>query len=283
MPYSLTLDSAGRLPIVGPAKNWETLMTEMFRLDGKVAIVTGSSRGIGRAIAESMAELGAAVVISSRKIGPCEEVRDGILAKGGRAIALKCNTGAKEDLAELLRVTLAEYGKLDAVVANVAVNPHYGPLSTIGDDAWDKIMAVNIKSNLWLANMAMPEIAKQGGGSFTIISSIGALGGNLAIPAYNISKLADVALVKNLAVEWGPKNIRVNAILPGLVRTDFAKALWENPETLKATLKSTPMGRIGEVGDLGGVGAFLATPAAAYITGQSIVVDGGATSGSPFA
>jgi NAD(P)-dependent dehydrogenase (short-subunit alcohol dehydrogenase family) len=258
-------------------------MTDMFRLDGQVAIVTGSSRGIGRAIAETMADRGAAVVISSRKIGPCEEVRDGILAKGGRAIALKCNTGAKEDLAELLRVTLAEFGRLDAVVANVAVNPHYGPLSTIGDDAWDKIMAVNIKSNLWLANMALPEIAKQGGGSFTIISSIGALGGNLAIPAYNISKLADVALVKNLAVEWGPKNIRVNAVLPGLVRTDFAKALWEDPATLKATLRSTPMGRIGEVGDLGGVGAFLAMPAAAYITGQSIVVDGGSTVGSPFA
>jgi NAD(P)-dependent dehydrogenase (short-subunit alcohol dehydrogenase family) len=258
-------------------------MNDMFRLDGQVAIVTGSSRGIGRAIAETMADRGAAVVISSRKIGPCEEVRDGILAKGGRAIALKCNTGAKEDLAELLRVTLAEFGRLDAVVANVAVNPHYGPLSTIGDDAWDKIMAVNIKSNLWLANMALPEIAKQGGGSFTIISSIGALGGNLAIPAYNISKLADVALVKNLAVEWGPKNIRVNAILPGLVRTDFAKALWEDPATLKATLRSTPMGRIGEVGDLGGVGAFLAMPAAAYITGQSIVVDGGSTVGSPFA
>jgi NAD(P)-dependent dehydrogenase (short-subunit alcohol dehydrogenase family) len=258
-------------------------MNDMFRLDGQVAIVTGSSRGIGRAIAETMADRGAAVVISSRKIGPCEEVRDGILAKGGRAIALKCNTGAKEDLAELLRVTLAEFGRLDAVVANVAVNPHYGPLSTIGDDAWDKIMAVNIKSNLWLANMALPEIAKQGGGSFTIISSIGALGGNLAIPAYNISKLADVALVKNLAVEWGPKNIRVNAVLPGLVRTDFAKALWEDPATLKATLRSTPMGRIGEVGDLGGVGAFLAMPAAAYITGQSIVVDGGSTVGSPFA
>jgi len=258
-------------------------MNDMFRLDGQVAIVTGSSRGIGRAIAETMADRGAAVVISSRKIGPCEEVRDGILAKGGRAIALKCNTGAKEDLAELLRVTLAEFGRLDAVVANVAVNPHYGPLSTIGDDAWDKIMEVNIKSNQWLANMALPEIAKQGGGSFTIISSIGALGGNLAIPAYNISKLADVALVKNLAVEWGPKNIRVNAILPGLVRTDFAKALWEDPATLKATLRSTPMGRIGEVGDLGGVGAFLAMPAAAYITGQSIVVDGGSTVGSPFA
>jgi NAD(P)-dependent dehydrogenase (short-subunit alcohol dehydrogenase family) len=258
-------------------------MTAKFRLDGKVAIITGSSRGIGRAIAESMAELGAAVVISSRKLGPCEEVRDAIIAKGGKAIALACNTGHKAQLAELLRVTLETYGRLDAVVANVAVNPHYGPLSTIEDDAWDKIMAVNIKSNLWLANMALPEIAKQGGGSFTVISSIGALSGNTAIPAYNISKLADVALVQNLAVEWGPKNIRVNAILPGLIRTDFAKALWENPATLKATENATPLGRIGEVEDLGGVGAFLATPAAAYITGQSIVVDGGSTVTSPFA
>jgi len=258
-------------------------MSNLFRLDGQVAIITGSSRGIGRAIAETMAELGAAVVISSRKIEPCEAVRDAIIAKGGKAIALKCNTGAKDDLANLIATTLAEFGKIDHVVANVAVNPHYGPLSTIGDDAWDKIMAVNIKSNLWLANMALPEIAKQGGGSFTIISSIGALGGNTAIPAYNISKLADVALVKNLAVEWGPKNIRVNAILPGLVRTDFAKALWENPETLAATLRNTPLGRIGEINDLGPVGAFLAMPAGAYITGQSIVVDGGATTGSPFA
>jgi NAD(P)-dependent dehydrogenase (short-subunit alcohol dehydrogenase family) len=258
-------------------------MKNMFSLEGKVAVVTGSSRGIGRAIAESMASFGASVVISSRKLGACEGVRDQILANGGKAIALTCNTGRKEELEELLRVTLETFGRLDAVVANVAVNPHYGPLSTVSDEAWDKIMAVNIKSNLWLANMTLPEIARQGGGSFTIISSIGALGGNTAIPAYNISKLADVALVKNLAVEWGPKNIRVNAILPGLVRTDFAKALWENPATLAATLRNTPLGRIGEVDDLGPVGAFLAMPAAAYITGQSIIVDGGATTGSPFA
>jgi NAD(P)-dependent dehydrogenase (short-subunit alcohol dehydrogenase family) len=258
-------------------------MSNLFRLDGQVAIITGSSRGIGRAIAETMAELGAAVVISSRKIEPCEAVRDAIIAKGGKAIALKCNTGAKDDLANLIATTLAEFGKIDHVVANVAVNPHYGPLSTIGDDAWDKIMAVNIKSNLWLANMALPEIAKQGGGSFTIISSIGALHGNTLIPAYNISKLADVALMRNLAVEWGPQKIRVNAILPGLIRTDFAKALWENPDTLRITEAHTPLGRIGEVEDLGGVGAFLATRAAAYITGQSIVVDGGTVATSRFA
>jgi len=257
-------------------------MNDFLRLDGKVAIITGSSRGIGRAIAETMASLGACVVISSRKLEPCEAVRDGIIAQGGKAIALTCNTGSKEQLEELLRVTLAEYGRLDAVVANVAVNPHYGKLSGIADEQWDKIMAVNVRSSLWLANMALPEIAKQGGGSFTVISSIGALRGSTAIPAYNISKLAEIGLVRALAVEWGRKNIRVNAILPGLVKTDFAKALWDNPDIRRKAETSTPLGRIGEVEDLGGVGAFLATPAAAYITGQTIVVDGGSTIAGDF-
>jgi NAD(P)-dependent dehydrogenase (short-subunit alcohol dehydrogenase family) len=257
-------------------------MSEMFRLDGKVAIVTGSSRGIGRAIAESMAALGAAVVISSRKLAPCEAVRDGILARGGQAIALTCNTGSKEDLQNLLRVTAEKFGRLDAVVANVAVNPYYGPLAGVSDEQWDKIMSFNLKSTMWMANMALPEIAKQGGGSFTLISSIGALHGNVAIPAYNVSKLAEIGLMRNLAVEWGGAKIRVNAILPGLIRTDFAKALWENPKTMQAVEAGTPLGRIGEVGDLGGVGAFLACPAAAYITGQTLVVDGGSTITSQF-
>lgn len=254
----------------------------MFRLDGKVAIITGSSRGIGRASAEAMADLGAAVVISSRKLDACEAVRDGILARGGRAIALKCNTGVKEELAALVAETLAVFGRLDAVVANVAVNPHYGPLSEVSDEAWDKIMAVNVRSTLWLAKLALPEIAAQGGGSFTIISSIGALHGNTAIPAYNISKLAEIGLMRNLAVEWGGRGVRVNAVLPGLVRTDFAKALWENPKTLQAVEAATPLGRIGEVADLGGVVAFLAGPAAAYITGQTLVVDGGSSVTSQF-
>jgi len=258
-------------------------MSNQFRLDGKVAIVTGSSRGIGRAIAESMAALGASVVISSRKLGPCEEVRDAIIAKGGKAIATSCNTGRRDELEALLALTLATYGKIDAVVANVAVNPYYGPLAGVSDEQWDKIMSVNVKSTLWLANMACPEIAKQGGGSFTLISSIGALHGNTAIPAYNVSKLAEIGLMRNLAVEWGGAKIRVNAILPGLIRTDFAKALWENPKTLQQVEAGTPLGRIGEVEDLGGVGAFLASPAAAYITGQTIVVDGGSTVTSQFA
>jgi NAD(P)-dependent dehydrogenase (short-subunit alcohol dehydrogenase family) len=256
---------------------------EMFRLDGKVAIVTGSSKGIGRAIVETMAGLGAAVVVSSRKIGPCEEVRDGITAKGGRAIAVACNTGYREPLEALVKATLDAFGRIDAVVANVAVNPYYGPLKGVSEEAWDKIMSVNVKSTLWLANMTCPEIARQGGGSFTLISSIGALHGNTAIPAYNVSKIAEIGLMRNLAVEWGPEKIRVNAILPGLVRTDFARALWENPATMRQVEAGTPLGRIGEVDDLGGVGAFLATPAAAYITGQTIVVDGGSTVTSQFA
>jgi NAD(P)-dependent dehydrogenase (short-subunit alcohol dehydrogenase family) len=256
---------------------------EMFRLDGKVAIVTGSSKGIGRSIVETMAGLGAAVVVSSRKIGPCEEVRDGITAKGGKAIAMACNTGYREQLEALVKATLDAYGRIDAVVANVAVNPYYGPLKGVSDEQWDKIMSVNVKSTLWLANLCCPEIAKQGGGSFTLISSIGALHGNTAIPAYNVSKIAEIGLMRNLAVEWGPQKIRVNAILPGLVRTDFARALWENPSTMKQVEAGTPLGRIGEVDDLGGVGAFLATPAAAYITGQTIVVDGGSTVTSQFA
>ncbi len=252
-------------------------MSDLFRLDGKVAIVTGSSRGIGRAIAETMAARGAAVVISSRKLEASEAVRDGIIAQGGKAIALKCNTGSRDDLTALLQATAQKFGRLDAVVANVAVNPYYGPLSGIADEAWDKIMAVNLKSTLWLANMALPEIAAQGGGSFTLISSIGALRGSTAIPAYNISKLAELGLMQNLAVEWGPKNIRVNAILPGLVKTDFARALWDNPDTLRAVETATPLGRIGAPQDIGSVGAFLAMPASAYITGQAIVVDGGST------
>jgi len=254
----------------------------MFRLDGKVAIITGSSRGIGRASAEAMAELGAAVVISSRKLEACEAVRDGILARGGRAMALKCNTGVKAELEALVAAAVGEFGRLDTVVANVAVNPHYGPLAGISDEAWDKIFAVNVRSTLWLAKLAMPEMARQGGGSFTIISSIGALMGSLTIPAYNISKLAEIGLMRSLAAEWGPRGVRVNAVLPGLVRTDFAKALWENPQTLKAVEAATPLGRIGEVGDLGGVVAFLAGPAAGFITGQTLVVDGGSTITSQF-
>lgn len=256
-------------------------MDSPFKLEGKVAIVTGSSRGIGRAIAETMASLGAAVVISSRKREACDAVAQAIVGSGGRAIATACNTGSKEALAELVKLTLHTYGRLDHVVANVAVNPHYGPLSEISDDAWDKIMAVNVRSTLWLANLCLGEIAKAGGGSFTVISSIGALRANTVIPAYNISKLAEIGLVQNLAVEWGPKRVRVNAILPGLVRTDFARALWTNPAILKAAEAATPLRRIGEVDDLGGVGAFLATEAAKYITGQTIVVDGGSILAGP--
>lgn len=252
-------------------------MSDLFRLDGKIAIVTGSSRGIGRAIAETMAAYGAAVVICSRKLEACEAARDAIVAQGGQAIALRCNTSSRDDVAALVQATLQKFGRLDAVVANAAANPYYGPLSGISDEAWDKVMTVNLKSALWLANLALPEIARQGGGSFTLVSSIGALRGSLGSPAYNVSKLAAVGLMQNLAVEWGHKNIRVNAILPGLVKTDFARALWDNPDIMQAVEAATPLGRIGAPQDIGAVGAFLAMPAAAYISGHALTVDGGFT------
>jgi NAD(P)-dependent dehydrogenase (short-subunit alcohol dehydrogenase family) len=257
-------------------------MSKIFRLDGKVAIVTGSSRGIGRAIAETMAEQGAAVVISSRKLEPCEAVRDGILAKGGRAIATTCNTGAKEQLAALLRLTLETYGRLDAVVANVAVNPYYGKLSGISDEAWDKIMAVNVRSTLWLANMAMPELAKQGVGSFTLISSIGALRGSVAIPAYNVSKLAEIGLMQALAVEWGKQNIRVNAILPGLVQTPLTRRHFDNPDALAAFEQRIPMGRPAQPEEIAAPALYLASDDASYVNGASLLVDSAwAVSGYP--
>jgi NAD(P)-dependent dehydrogenase (short-subunit alcohol dehydrogenase family) len=252
-------------------------MKNPFDLKGQVALITGSSRGIGRSIAEIMAAMGAKVVVSSRKAPACEEVASAIRKQGGEAHVIPCNIGRREEVEALVKGTLDKYGKLDALVCNAAVNPYYGPLAGISDDQFDKIMATNIKSNLWLANLAIPGMAAQGGGTVTIISSIGGIRGSNILGAYGISKAADFALARALAVEWGPKNIRVNCIAPGLVKTDFAKALWEDEANLQRRLVTTPLRRIGEPEDIGGIAAFLAAPAGAFITGQVIVADGGVT------
>jgi NAD(P)-dependent dehydrogenase (short-subunit alcohol dehydrogenase family) len=252
-------------------------MQNPFDLSGQVAVITGSSKGIGRSIAETMSALGAKVVVSSRKADACEAVARDIRASGGEAIVIPCNIGRKSEVEALVAGAIEKLGKIDALVCNAAVNPYYGPLAGIGDDAFDKIMASNIKSNLWLANLAIPGMAERGGGSVTIISSIGGIRGSSMLGAYGISKAADFALARSLAVEWGPKNVRVNCIAPGLVKTDFARALWENPDNLKKRTETTPLRRIGEPQDIGGVAAFLASPAAAFITGQVIVADGGVT------
>jgi NAD(P)-dependent dehydrogenase (short-subunit alcohol dehydrogenase family) len=249
----------------------------LFDLSGKVALVTGSTRGIGKSIAEELARAGAKVVVSSRKTGACDAVRAEFEAQGWPVIAQACNVSHKEDLKLLVDKVNAAWGGIDIAVANAAANPYYGPLAEMPDDAFDKVFANNVKSVLWLAGMTLPGMAARGGGSFIVTGSIAGLLANTVIGAYGISKAASHHLVRNLAAEWGPKNVRVNAIAPGLIKTDFARALWEDEKLRRARIEATPLRRLGEPRDIGGVAVFLASPAAAFVTGQTIVADGGVT------
>lgn len=249
----------------------------MFDLTGKVALITGSTKGIGKSIAEEMAKAGAKVVISSRKAEACEQVAAEFKARGLEAISLPCNIAHKEQLQHLVDATLKHWGRIDILVCNAAANPVYGPTAQAGDEAFDKIMNNNIKSNWWLCNMVIPQMAERKDGSVIIISSVGALKGSTVIGLYGVSKAADTALVRNYACEWGPYNVRVNAILPGLIKTDFARALWENEKARQAREAMTPLRRLGEAGEIGGIAVFLASRAATFITGQTIIADGGAT------
>ncbi len=250
----------------------------LFDLTGKVAVVTGSSRGIGKAIVEQMAEQGAKVVVSSRKAGPCDEVAAAINAKHpGAAIAVPANISSKEDLQRLVDETHEAFGKIDILVCNAASNPYYGPLGGIADDQFRKILDNNIISNHWLIQMVVPEMIERRDGAITIVSSIGGLRGTPIIGAYAISKAADMQLARNLAHEFGPHNVRVNCVAPGLVKTDFAKALWDTPEGEKRASAGTPLRRLGEPDDLAGAVIYLSSRAGAWTTGQTIVVDGGTT------
>ncbi|MGO9397435.1 MAG: SDR family NAD(P)-dependent oxidoreductase [Xanthobacteraceae bacterium] len=251
----------------------------LFDLSGKVAMVTGSSRGIGRAIVERMAEQGAKVVVSSRNIEPCREVADAINAKygDGRAIAIAANISSKEHLQRLVEETIRAFGQIHVLICNAASNPHYGPMHTISDDQLRKILDNNIVSNHWLITMVAPQMIARKDGSIIIVSSIGGLRGSPVIGAYCISKAADLQLARNLAVELGPHNVRINCIAPGLIRTDFARALWEDPDNLERRNAQTPLGRIGEPDEIAGAAILLASQAGAYMTGQTIVVDGGVT------
>ena len=256
-------------------------VTGLFDLSGKVAVVTGSSRGIGKAIAEALADNGASVVISSRKQDACEAVASAINAKHGegKAIALAASISDKEALRRLVDGTMAELGRIDVLVCNAASNPYYGPMGGISDEAFRKILDNNVLSNHWLVQMVGPQMIERGEGSIIIVSSIGGMTSSTMIGAYNISKAADFQLARNLAAEFGPHGVRVNCIAPGLVRTDFARALWENPETLKAVTRGTPMRRIGEPHEIAGAAVFLAAPASSFMTGQAVIVDGGSTIG----
>jgi len=249
----------------------------MFDLNGKVAIVTGSTRGIGRATAEHLARAGARVVISSRKADACEQVAGELSAQGLEAMALPCHVAHKDQLHNLVDQTLARWGRLDILVCNAATNPVYGPLSEMTDEAYDKIMNTNVRGTFWLCNRAIPEIARQGGGSVILLSSIAGIRGNDVIGIYGMSKAAEAGLARHLAVEWGPKKVRVNAIAPGLIETDFARALLDNPDWRDRAEQRTPLRRIGQPDDIAGVALFLASDASAFMTGQLIVADGGET------
>ena len=257
-------------------------MKNLFDLKGKVALVTGSTRGIGKSIAEELARAGAKVALSSRKAEACEEARKDLEKQGFEVIAKPANISRKEDLQALVDATQQKWGRIDIVVANAASNPYYGPLTGLPDDAFDKIFANNVKSSLWLAAMTLPQMAerarKEGTpGSLIVVGSIGGILANTVIGAYGMSKAADHHLVRNLAAEWGPKNVRVNAIAPGLVVTEFARALWEDEKRRAEREQATPLRRLGQPRDIGGIAVFLASDAAAFITGQCIVADGGVT------
>ena len=251
----------------------------LFSLAGKVAIVTGSSRGIGKAIAERRAEHGAKVVISSRKLVPCEQVAAALNTRHGpgTAIAVAANISSKEALQTLVDETVQRLGPVDVLVCNAASNPYYGPQAGISDDQFRKVLDNNIVSNHWLIGMVAPGMMERRSGSIVIVSSIGGLRGSAIIGAYCISKAADMQLARNLAVEFGPHNVRVNCIAPGLIKTDFARALWEDTQLLEARNAETPLRRIGEPDEIAGAAVFLASPASSFMTGQTIVIDGGVT------
>jgi NAD(P)-dependent dehydrogenase (short-subunit alcohol dehydrogenase family) len=249
----------------------------LFDLSGKVALVTGSTRGIGKSMAEELARAGCKVVVSSRKAEACEAVHAEFEKQGFEVLAQPCNISRKEELQALADRTVAKWGRIDIAIANAAANPYYGPLTEIPDEAFDKVILNNVKSVLWLANITLPGMAERGGGCFITVGSIGGIRANTVIGAYGMSKAADHHLMRNLAAEWGPKNVRVNAIAPGLIKTDFAKALWEDAARRKAREDETPLRRLGVPRDIGGIAVFLASEAAAFITGQVIVADGGVT------
>lgn len=253
----------------------------MFDLSGTVAVITGSSRGIGRSTAEFMARAGAKVVVSSRDALACDAVADSIREKGQEAIAIPCHIGRKDELRQLVDTTLERWGRIDTLVCNAAINPAYGPMVEMTDEVFDKIINTNVRSAFWLCNMVIPAMAERGQGSVILMSSITAFAGNAMIGLYGLSKAANIQLTRNLAVEWGHRGVRANCIAPGLIKTDFAKALWNNPALRTQVEQRTPLGRIGSPADVAGVAVFLASEAAAFVTGQTITVDGGAMINDP--
>jgi dehydrogenase/reductase SDR family protein 4 len=247
-----------------------------FSLAGKVAIVTGGSRGIGRSISVALAEAGADVVIAARKPEALAEAVAAVEAAGGRAIAVPTNVRRSEDLKNLIAVAKQAFGRIDILVNNAGTTPVFGPVEQTDEAAWDVIMNTNVKSMFFLSVYAREAMLEHGeGGAIVNVSSVGGFRASNVIGGYSISKAAVNMLTQVCARSWGGDGIRVNAIAPGLIKTEFARALWDNPEILKASTEGAALGRIGEPDEMAGAVVYLASPAASFVTGQALVLDGG--------
>jgi NAD(P)-dependent dehydrogenase (short-subunit alcohol dehydrogenase family) len=250
-------------------------------LTGKVALITGGSRGIGRAIALGFAQAGAKVVIASRKQPALDAVANEIQESGGTALAIAAHAGEEEALESLVEKSLSAFGAIDILVNNAATNPHFGPLLEATPAQWDKIMQVNLRGAYLLCRLVVPGMRARGGGSIINMASVEGLRPSKGLGVYSVSKAALIMLTQALAQELGPDGIRVNALAPGLIKTDFSAALWQTPAIAEAATARTPARRIGDPEDVVGAALFLASPASAYLNGAVITIDGGLTSSGP--
>lgn len=253
--------------------------SSLFDLSHKICVVTGGGAGIGEAIAWEMARAGAKVVVSDRDAVACARVADELHAEGHAAIAVACDVAQTDALSALVDATLREWEAIDVLVCNAGVAPHFGPIAEATDSHYDVTMTVNLKSILQLTSRVIPGMVARGGGAVIIMSSIAGVRGNRMLGLYGLSKAANAELARNLAVEWGPRNVRVNAISPGVIETVFASPIATDPERAERRKQITPMRRFGVPRDVAGVAVFLASDAAAFVTGQNIIVDGGTTIG----
>lgn len=247
----------------------------MFRLDDKIALVSGASKGIGEAMARGLAEFGAKVVVSSRKQEAVDAVAEEFRTDGLEATAIAANMGSTDDIQSLVDKTAEVYGGLDIIVNNAAANPVFGPVQNTDERAFDKIIDVNLKGPFELCKRAHPIMQRRGGGSIINISSIGGLKPESGIGIYSVSKAAIISLTQAMAQDWGADGIRVNAICPGLIKTKFSEALWQDQQIHDQFVNRIPLGRIGEPGDIAGLAVYLASDASAYCSGGFYMVDGG--------
>jgi len=247
----------------------------LFSLEGKVALITGGSRGIGKAVALAFAAAGADVVISSRRLPDLEEVAEEIRQKGRRSLAVAAHTGRAEDRERLIRRAKEEMGRIDILVNNAATNPYYGDVLGVDEGVWDKTMEVNLKGYFFMSQAAARVMIEQGGGCIINMASEAGLMPYPKLAVYDITKAGVIMMTKIMARELGKYNIRVNAIAPGWVQTRFSRAMWENPEELKEVLDHTVLGKLAQPEDIIGAALLLASDASRHITGETIVIDGG--------